>query len=259
MPELSNRIAVVTGGASGIGRATAILLAEHGADVFIGDYSHIDKNAAIFDPLGIIALPCDVRSESDLRQLIDSAAEANGTIDILVNNAGSGMAKQISEVTEQDWADCIDTNLKGAFFACKHAIGYMAVSQGGSIINMSSNAGLLSHSQAPVYSISKSALIALTRSLALCHARDKIRVNAVCPGPVEDTRMMNAALDNAPDREATIRTCINASPLARAYDRMTSPKEIAQAVFYLASDASCMVTGTALAIDGGKSLGITPM
>ena len=128
----------------------------------------------------------------------------------------------------------------------------------GAIVNLASNAGLLPRSHDPVYSISKGALVYLTKSLALCHGPDRIRINAVCPGPVADTRMMNADLDQAADRGAAIQSLLDASPLARAHQRMTTPREVAEAVFYLVSDASMMVTGTALAIDGGKSLGVPP-
>ena len=127
---------------------------------------------------------------------------------------------------------------------------------GGAIVNISSNAGLLPRAHDPVYSTSKGALIAFTKSLALCHAHDRIRVNAVCPGPVGDTGMMNADLDKAVDRAATAQRFIDASPLAHAFGRMISPEEVAQAVLYLVSDVSAMVTGTSIAIDGGKSLGV---
>ncbi len=102
------------------------------------------------------------------------------------------------------------------------------------------------------------ALVAMTRSLALCHAHDRIRVNAVCPGPVGDTGMMNADLAAATDRTATAQRFIAASPLARTFGRMITPEEVAQAILYLVSDAAAMVTGTAIAIDGGKSLGVPP-
>lgn len=257
--DLTDRIAVVTGGASGIGRATAVLLARHGARVFVGDYSLLAENDGQFSKLGISQAACDVRREADLQRLIDNATGAAGRIDILVHSAGIGMVKQITDVTEADWDACLDTNLKGAFFAAKHTIRHMQQNGGGSIINISSNAGLLPRAHDPVYSISKGALISLTKSLALCHAKDRIRVNAICPGPVSDTRMMNADLEKATDVEATKRQFIAASPLARANGRMITPDEVAEAVLYLASDASLMVTGTAIAIDGGKSLGVPPV
>lgn len=255
---LNGRVAVVTGAASGIGRATALLLAENGARVFVGDFDPLPETDAVFAAAGIVQMRCDVRREADVAALIDRAASAGGRLDVLVNNAGIGLVKQITEVTEAEWDACLDTNLKGAFLASKHAIPRMRDAGGGAIVNIASNAGLLPRAHDPVYSISKAALVALTKSLALCHARDRIRVNSVCPGPVEATRMMEADLAQAADRAAAVRTLIAASPLVRAHARMISPAEVAQAVLYLASDAALMVTGTALAIDGGKSLGVPP-
>ncbi len=248
---------MVTGGANGIGRATAALLARHGAKVFVGDFQPLEENRARFAEMGITQLTCDVRSEVDVRRLIDAAGAAGG-LDILVNNAGIGMVKQIPEVTEAEWDACLDTNLKGAFLTSKHAIPLLRARGGGSIINVSSNAGLLPRAHDPVYSTSKIALIGFTKCLALCHARDKIRVNAVCPGPVGDTGMMNADLAKAADPAALSQQMIAASPLADAHQRMISPEEVAESIFYLASDAAAMVTGTAIAIDGGKSLGVPP-
>jgi NAD(P)-dependent dehydrogenase (short-subunit alcohol dehydrogenase family) len=257
MSDLTNKRAVVTGGASGIGRATARLLAASGARVFVGDLRLRDENRDEFTRLGIVERQCDVRREEDVRGLIEAACAETGRLDILVNNAGIGLVKPITEVTEAEWDACVDTNLKGAFFGCKHAIPRMRA-RGGAIINVSSNAGLLPRAHDPVYSISKMALVALTRSLALCHSTDRIRINAVCPGPVEETGMMDADLAAAADVEALRRQFIAASPLARAHGRMISPEEVAQAILYLASDAAAMVTGTAVAIDGGKSLGVPP-
>ncbi len=255
---LKGRVAVVTGAASGIGRATALLLARHGARVFVGDYDPLPENESVFAPAGIVSLRCDVRREDEVAALIARAAGDGGRLDILVNNAGIGMVKQITDVTEAEWDACLDTNLKGAFLASKHAILRMRPGGGGAIVNIASNAGLLPRAHDPVYSTSKGALVAFTRSLALCHARDKIRVNAVCPGPVEATRMMEADLAKAADREAAVRDLIAASPLVRAHGRMITPEEVAHAVLYLVSDAALMVTGTAIAIDGGKSLGVPP-
>ena len=257
--DLSGRVAVVTGGASGIGRAAAAALAECGAKVVVADYSLLSENDEPFSALGIEQRVCDVRSERELRALMDHAATLTGRIDMLVNNAGIGMVKQIDEVTEEDWDACLDTNVKAAFFGCKHAIRHMiADGQGGSIVNVSSNAGILPRAHDPVYSISKLALSGLTKSLALCHSKDRIRVNGVCPGPVAGTRMIDSELDMADDRNAAIQRLIAASPAARAHGRMIDVDEVAQAVLYLVSDAAIMVTGTLIAIDGGKSLGVPP-
>ncbi len=255
---LSGRVAVITGGASGIGRATAILLAQYGARVFVGDYRLPLETEQNLHAQGIIASACDVRNVADLQRLIDGAATAAGRLDMLVSNAGIGMVKQIQDVSEEDWDKCLDTNFKAAFFGAKFAIPHLIAAGGGSIVNTASNAGLLPRAHDPVYSISKLALVGLTKSLALCHAKDRIRVNAVCPGPVGDTGMMNADLAAATDRDATIKHFISASPLANAHGRMIRPEEVADAILYLVSDAASMVTGTAIAIDGGKSLGVPP-
>jgi len=258
-PDLAGRVAIVTGGAYGIGRATAILLARHGARVFVGDLHRRGENAAVFAEMGIIERPCDVRVESDAAALVAAAVAAHGRLDILVNNAGVGLVKPITEVSEAEWNACLDTNLKGAFLFSKHAIPAMRDSGGGAITNVASNAGLLPRAHDPVYSISKAALVSLTKGLALCHAADRVRVNAVCPGPVDETGMMNADLAAAADPEALRQKFIAASPLARAYGRMIAPAEVAAAILYLSSDVAAMVTGTAIAIDGGKSLGVPPL
>lgn len=256
---LAGRVAVVTGGASGIGRATAMLLARDGARVFVGDRVPRDDVAATFAELGIVQQPCDVGNEADVRRLIHQAAEsAGGRLDILVNNAGIGLARQIPDVSEAQWDAVFAANLKGAFLCSKHAIPLMRAAGGGSIVNVASNAGLLPRVHDPVYSTSKAALVAFTKSLALCHAGDRIRVNAVCPGPVCDTRMMNNDLDAVDDPDRLAQQFIDASPLARALGRMITPEEVAAAVRYLVDDAAAMVTGTAVAIDGGKSLGVPP-
>jgi NAD(P)-dependent dehydrogenase (short-subunit alcohol dehydrogenase family) len=252
------RVAVITGGENGIGRATAVRLARAGYRVFVGDLHPREENRALFAELQIHAQPGDVRREADVAALINSAVAATGRLDVLVNNAGVAMVKPITDITEAEWDRCLDTNLKAAFFGCKHAIPHLQRAGGGAIVNVSSNAGLLPRAHDPVYSISKHALIGLTKSLALCHASDRIRINAVCPGPVGDTGMMNADLDKATDRDATAKQFIAASPLAHAWRRMITPDEVAQSIEYLVSDAAAMVTGTAIAIDGGKSLGVPP-
>ncbi len=257
--DLKDRVAIVTGGSSGIGRACAELLAKHGARVVVGD-SHLrsQENAGRFAELGIVEQTCDVRKEADIQRLVEAATGKHGRLDIVVCCAGIGMVKQITEVSEADWDACIDVNLKGAFLAAKHAIPWLRKAGGGSIVNMASNAGLLPRAHDPVYSTSKGALIALTKSLALCHTPDKIRVNAVCPGPVAPTAMMDADLAAAKEPELARQKVIAASPLAKAHGRMITPEEVAEAVLYLCSDAAVMVTGTSIAIDGGKSLGVPP-
>lgn len=257
--DLSNRTAVVTGAASGIGRATALILREAGANVYCGDIHLRPETSAEYAELGIQERVCDVTALPQLQELIDSAAEATGRLDILVNNAGIIMVKQVPEVNEQDWDRCLDTNLKAAFFGAKFAIPHMQATGGGCIVNTASNAGILPRAHDPVYSISKIAVIGLTRSLALCHSKDRIRVNSVCPGPVGETEIMEEGLRMFDDRTSAVRQFIHASPLARALDRMITPREVAESILYLVSDAAQMVTGAAITIDGGKALGVPPV
>jgi NAD(P)-dependent dehydrogenase (short-subunit alcohol dehydrogenase family) len=252
------KVAVVTGGGSGIGKAAALRLARDGAFVVGGDLRFSEETRQQLSAAGILATTCDMRVECQVEQLIQLAIDRAGGLDILVNSAGIIFVRQIPDVTEAEWDACLDTNLKGAFLASKHAIPHLRNRGGGSIVNISSNAGLLPRAHDPVYSTSKGALNAFTRSLALSHSRDRIRVNAVCPGPVGDTHIMNDELDAAVDRQAVHDRIVNASPLCRAFGRMITPEEVADAVAYLVSDGAMMVTGTLLSIDGGKSLGVPP-
>jgi NAD(P)-dependent dehydrogenase (short-subunit alcohol dehydrogenase family) len=254
--DLAGRTAIVTGGSRGIGRAAAIALAKSGATVFTGDVHPREENAEDFAALGICEHTCDVRSEAEVRTLVERAVADTGGLQILVSNAGINMAGQLPEVSAADWDACLDTNLKGAFLVCKHAIPHLKAAGGGSVIFTSSNAGLLPRAHDPVYCTSKAALIALCRGLALCHAGDKIRFNAVCPGPVSDTGLIDEVVQASADPRAAEQEFIDASPLAKALGRMITPEEVAAAIVYFASDAAALVTGTALRIDGGKSLGV---
>jgi meso-butanediol dehydrogenase/(S,S)-butanediol dehydrogenase/diacetyl reductase len=251
--------AVVTGAANGIGKATSLKLAAQNHNVFGADLQYSDENRAQLEAAGVTCQIADVRDVLSLESVMQTAIDATSRLDVLVNNAGMGMVKQIGDVSEVDWDMVMDTNLKAAFFGCKTAIAAMSQQpSGGSIINVASNAGLLPRSHDPVYSISKMALVGLTRSLALCHSKDRIRINCVCPGPVENTQMIEENFVGRPDRQQVVRELIHASPLARAWDRIISPDEVADAILYLASDGAQMVSGTAIAIDGGKSLGVPP-
>jgi len=255
---LNGRAAVVTGGESGIGKATALLLAQHGASVFTGDLRLRDENDAPFSDRRIQRSICDVRDLPQLQRLIDGAARTAGRLDFLVSNAGVVQVGQIDEISEQQWDRVLDTNLKACFFGAKFALPHLRRTGGGCIVHTASNAGLLPRAHDPVYSTSKLAVVGLTKSLALSHAKDRIRVNCVCPGPVGDTDIMDDGLAESPDPIAAGQAVRDASPLAQALGRMIAPAEVAEAILYLVSDAAVMVTGTAIAIDGGKSLGVPP-
>lgn len=248
---------LVTGGASGIGRACALLFRDLGAEVWAADIDPVDETNALFAAKGIHARALDVRDEARVAELLQELTSGSGRLDIVIHSAGVGATGAITEISEEAWDRCLDTNLKGAFLVCKHALPLLQ-REGGSIVTIASNAGITPRAHDPVYCVSKAGLIMLTRALALAHARDRIRVNAICPGPVGDTRMMNRDIETADDPAAFRSRLIGASPLAAAYGRMSTPAEIAQAAAYLASEAAAMVTGTVLAIDGGKSIGVPP-
>jgi len=255
-PASMSKICLITGGASGIGAATARLLAAEGFLVFVSDIDFPEGSRNEFAQEGIETTLCDVTRETEVASWIESVAQAASRIDCVVNSAGVGLVKAITEVTEAEWDRVLDVNLKGTFLTAKHAIPHLRRTGGGVLVNIASNAGLLPRFHDPVYSISKGAVVALTKSLALCHAPEKIRVNAICPGPVGETRMMDEGLAAVPDREAAVRSLLAASPLAHGLGRMIHPAEVAAAVAYLLSDAAVFVTGCCLTIDGGKSLGV---
>lgn len=255
--EWAGRVVVVTGGGSGIGRAIALRFASAGTHVVAGDLRFDPATERQFAAANIRMELGDVRVEADIERLM-ARADGLGGVNVLVNSAGIVLVRPIPEVAEAEWDACIDTNLKGAFLAAKHAIPRIRKRGGGSIINIASNAGLLPRAHDPVYSTSKAALIALTQCLALSHSPERIRANAICPGPVEDTRIIDREIEMAADPADLRRRIIAASPLCRAYGRMVSPAEIAESAVFLASDAAQLITGTSLTIDGGKSLGVPP-
>ena len=239
--------------------ATALRFCADGANVFTCDLAWPDDARQSLESANAICTEADVCHVEQITAVTRNAIQQTGRLDVLVNNAGVGLVRQIDDVEETDWDHVIDTNLKAAFFGCKAAIAQMKTqSEGGAIVNVASNAGLLPRAHDPVYSISKMSLVALTRSLALCHSKDKIRVNAVCPGPVERTAIIEENFIEQNDRQQVVRELISASPLARSWDRMITPEEVADAILYLSSDAARMVSGTNIAIDGGKSLGVPP-
>ena len=249
-------MAIVTGAAGGIGYTTALLLAKQGYRVVSCD---IKPPAQPFppDPNWKHHLIADVTSVEALSDVVETASQL-GTIRALVNNAGVGLIKQVEDVTEQEWDHVLGVNLKSAFFATKLVVPHMKKAGAGSVVNVSSNAGILPRAHDPVYSTSKMALVAMTRSLALCLSSDNIRVNSVCPGPVSNTGMVDDELRRCRDREAAMKRVIEACPLGAVQGRLITTDEVAQSIAYLLSDAASMITGTALTIDGGKSLGVPP-
>ena len=245
--RLSGRVALVTGGSRGIGFAVAKILSENGATVVITakDPERLEKSTLeIRNAIGIAA---DIRNRNDVKNVVNKSVEKFGKLDILVNNAGIfPKIKQLHEIDEDEWNEVLDVNLTGQFRFTKEAIPHLQKTSG-SIINISSDAGLKAYQgfNADAYSASKAALILLTKCWALEYAKDKIRVNCICPGVV-DTDMTKPFMKTQKDKEFMD----SEHPIGR----IGQPEEVAKAVMYFASDDASWITGAILAVDGGESI-----
>ncbi len=245
--RLSGKVALVTGGSRGIGFAAAKILSENGAKVVITgkDKNRLEKSTSrISESIGIVA---NIKNTKDVKNAISKTIEKFGKLDILVNNAGIfPKIKQLHEIDEDEWNEVLDVNLTGQFRVTKEAIPHLQKT-GGSIINISSDAGLKAYQgfNADAYSASKAALIILTKCWALEYAKDKVRVNCICPGVV-DTDMTKPFLKTQKDKEFMD----NEHPIGR----IGQPEEVAKAIMYFASDDASWITGAVLAVDGGESI-----
>ena len=244
--KLDGKVAIITGGSRGIGFETAKIFTENGAKVIItSKNSQQLKKAAVKIP-GSIPVSADIRKEKDVKLVIEKTIEKFGKLDILVNNAGVfPKIKQLHKISEKEWNEVLDVNLTGQFRFTKFAIPYLQKTSG-TIINVSSDAGLKAYEgfNADAYSASKAALIVLTKCWALEYAKNKIRVNCICPGVVE-TDMTKPFLKTKKDRDF-----MNTD---HPIGRMGQPDEIAQSILFLASNDSAWTTGAILAVDGGQS------
>jgi NAD(P)-dependent dehydrogenase (short-subunit alcohol dehydrogenase family) len=248
--RFQNKVAVVTGAALGIGQATATAFAQEGAAVVIADLDQKqgEATARTIQSNGGQALfiSTDVSEEDNVRGLIERTVSHYGRLDILVNNAGIYIQGDIEQTSLADWERIMAVNLTGAFLCMKYAVPAMIQNGGGVIVNVSSEAGLVGIKRQVVYNVSKSGMIALTRSSAIDLAEKGIRVNSVCPGTT-DTPLVQAAVSRAPDPAAARRQLEAVRPL----NRLGAPAEIASAILYLASDEAGYATGAILSIDGG--------
>ncbi|MBI4538270.1 MAG: glucose 1-dehydrogenase [Gemmatimonadetes bacterium] len=251
MGRVDGKVATVTGGALGIGRATSLLLAQHGARVAVTDVLD-DEGRALVDRIagqgGVARFwHLDVSREDQVRQIFAEIAERFGQIDVLVNNAGiAGASKPTHQLTEAEWDSVMAVNVKGVFFGTKHAVPYMRRNGGGSIINLSSTYGIVSAPDLPPYHASKGAVRLMTKTDALLYAGDAIRVNSVHPGFIW-TPMVENHLRAMGDVAAGRRTLDALHPLGHVGE----PDDVAYGILYLASDEAKFVTGAELVIDGG--------
>jgi len=251
---LTGRVALITGGASGIGKATAELFAREGAAVTIVDVN-VEAGEAVARAIGdgggqAIFVRCDVTKAGDCQQAVQKTVSRFGKLDILFNNAGVTRRASVLETTEEEWDRVMAVNVKSIFLMSKAAIPVMVEAGGGVIVNSGSGWGLVGGKDAVAYCASKGAVIQLTKAMALDHGSQNIRVNAVCPGDTDTPMLADEAEQLGDSHEAILAESVH-----RPLGRVGRPEEIAQAALYLASDASSFVTGTTLLVDGGGLAG----
>ena len=248
--RLENKIALITGGNSGIGKATALLFAREGAAVAVtGRDAGRGRNVVQEierDGGNALFVECDVRDAGQCRRAVEQAVRAFGRLDILFNNAGVFYPHTALDCSEEEWDLQLDINLKGTFLMCKYALPHMVAQRSGVIINNSSGWGLVGGDAAVAYCASKGGVVLLTKALAIDHGRHGIRVNCICPGDVETPMLPEDAKLRGLKWEDYLAGCAN-----RPLGRIGTSEEIARSVLFLATDDSSFMTGAALVVDGG--------
>ncbi|HJW78946.1 MAG TPA: SDR family oxidoreductase [Beijerinckiaceae bacterium] len=250
--RLKGKVCIVTGGGSGIGRATCLLFAKEGARVVVADKRQqaAEGVAAEGAAAGATMLPTmmDVSRDDDAQRVVHQTVEAFGRFDVLVNNAGYGFAGTVVDTDEEAWDDLMAVNVRGVYLCSKHAIPAMAKNGGGAIVNTASVVATVGIRNRAAYCASKGAVAALTRAIAIDHVAEGIRCNAVAPGTI-DTPYFDEILRKSPVA-ADSRKALEARQLL---GRLGTPEEIAAGILFLASDESRFATGTILTIDGGMT------
>jgi meso-butanediol dehydrogenase/(S,S)-butanediol dehydrogenase/diacetyl reductase len=246
---LSGKTAIVTGAASGIGKATALRLAEEGCLLLIADINDTwgeQVKQAIVSTGGVADfIHCDVADIQQVEAMINTAVELYGALHILVNNAGSGTYGKTPDLSPQEWHRLIAVCLDSVYYGCHYAIPVMRQSGGGVIVNTASVSGLFGDYGLTAYNAAKGGVVNFTRSIALDHGREKIRCNAVCPGAVE-TNLTSEVMNTPGHREKFNST--------NALGRIAKPEEIASAIAFLASDDASYITGENLVVDAGQTI-----
>jgi NAD(P)-dependent dehydrogenase (short-subunit alcohol dehydrogenase family) len=252
--RLRGRVALITGAASGIGRAGALLFAHQGAAVAVVDMNEKAgqevANAISSKGGRALCVAADVTRADDCRRAVGLATEKFGALHILFNNAGIIRRASVLELSEADWDRVMEVNVKSIFLMSKCAIPVMEKSGGGSIINTASGWGLAGGAKAAAYCASKGAVVLLTKAMAIDHGPQNIRVNCICPGDTDTPMLRQEAQQLGATTDRFLQEAAQ-----RPLQRVGTPEEIAQAALYLASDAASFVTGAALVVDGGGLAG----
>jgi NAD(P)-dependent dehydrogenase (short-subunit alcohol dehydrogenase family) len=253
MAEFSGKVAIVSGGARGIGRAAARKLAGEGASVVICSdrEEQVEETVAALreEGLEVRGVRADVTSSADMKKLMDLAIETYGGVDVLVNSAGVQRYGTVVETEEEVWDEVLDVNLKGVYLASRYAIPEMRKRGGGAIVNLSSVQAFASQTGVAAYTASKGGINALTRAMALDHAGDNIRVNAVCPASV-DTPMLRWSADLFKGDESVEETLGHWGRM-HPLGRVARPEEVAEVIAFLASARASFITGGDYKVDGG--------
>jgi len=245
---LDSKIALITGAGSGIGRAAALAFAREGARLVLADLVAAEEAAAMVKAGGgsAIAVRCDVSSRAEVEMLIQAALTAYGRIDCALNNAGiESRISNTADITEEEFDRQIAVNLKGVWLCLKYQLPQMVKQGAGAIVNTSSGAGIAGAPGWSAYSAAKHGVIGITRCAAVEYARAGVRVNAICPGPLDSERGKRIAANNPGYRDTFIAHTANG--------RLGRPEEVAEAAVWLCSNAASLVNGSILAVDGGTS------